>query len=182
MPKTRRDQDRDHKTAEILDSAERQLLAGGYPGLSMIGTARELGVAQNAIYWYFPTKDHLFVAVLRRLLVRVMARKPPAARGLVDQAVWIVDRLAEFHGLGVAVHERAKASPVVAEFDEEFQGMLRTMLVGALRPHVKVGELEVAASAFLSTVEGALLRRVPRQERQAIVRFSLERFARGSID
>ena len=175
VPKTRSEHDRDHKIDEILDAAERHLLAGGYPALSMVGVARELGVAQNAVYWYFPSRDHLFVAVLRRLMGRVVARKPPARRGFIDQTVWMVDRLAEFHGLGVAVHERARTSAVVAEFNDEFQSLLRTMLIGVLRPNVAEDDLEVAAAAFMSTVEGALLRGVPTAEREAVIRFTLER-------
>lgn len=181
MPRTRRELDRDRKVEDILDVAERQLLTGGYSALSMVGAARELGVAQNAVYWYFPSRDDLFVAVLRRLLVRIAARKPPA-RGFIDQAVWMVDRLAEFHGLTVAVHERARASAVVAKFNDEFQSLLRDMLVGALRPHVAEPDVEVAAAAFLSTVEGALLRGVSRSEREAIVRFTLERLSAGPAD
>jgi AcrR family transcriptional regulator len=179
VPKTRHELDRDHKVEEVLGVAERQLLAGGYAALSMIGVARELGVAQNAIYWYFPTRDHLFVAVLRRLLGRIAARKPPAQRGFIDQAVWMVDRLAEFRGLGIAVHERARTSPVVAEFNDEFQSMLHNMLTGALRPHLPEADLELAAAAFMSTVEGAYLRGASRREREAIVRFTLERLTAG---
>lgn len=175
VPRTRPEQDRDDKMAEILDVAERQLLSGGYPALSMIGTARELGVAQNAVYWYFPSKDDLFVAVLRRLMGRVMTRKPPAERGLVDQAIWIVDRLADFHALNAVVHERARSSAVIGQFHREFQTLLHGMLSGALTPLVPPEELEVATSTFLSTVEGTLLRQVPRRERQAIVRYTLER-------
>ena len=175
VAKTRHDIDRDRKVDEILGVAESQLLAGGYGSLSMVGVARELGVVQNAIYWYFPTKDHLFVAVLRRILVRTVARKPPEANGFVNQAVWIVDRLADFHGLGVTVHERARTSTVVAEFKEEFQSLLHEVLTGALSAHVPMADLEIVAASFMSTVEGALLRGVPRREREAIVRYTLER-------
>ena len=175
MPRTRTDVDRDAKVDQILDAAERQLLDGGYPALSMVGVARDVGVAQNAVYWYFPSRDHLFVGVLRRLLGRVAALKPPARKGLIEQAVWIVDRLAEFHGLAVAVHDRARRSTVVAEFEREFQDLLHHMLVGALRPYVDEANLELAASAVISTVEGALLRGVSPRERSAIVRFTLER-------
>ena len=90
MPRTRSDVNRVDKINEILDAAERQLLAGGYAELSMVATARELNVAQNAVYWYFPTKDHLFVAVLDRLQAKVLARKPPASRGLAEQGRTIV--------------------------------------------------------------------------------------------
>ena len=47
MPRTRHDIDRDRKVEEILGVAESQLLAGGYGSLSMVGVARELGVAHS---------------------------------------------------------------------------------------------------------------------------------------
>ena len=116
-----------------------------------------------------------FVAVLRRLLVRIVSCKPPPSQGLIDQVVWFVDRLAEFHELGMAVHERARNSEVVAEFHTEFQAQLRGLLLGALMPHVPQGDLELAADSFMATVEGLLLRGVPSVDREAVVRFTLER-------
>jgi len=50
---------------EILALAQARLREGGYEALSVAALARELGLAQNAIYWYFPSKDHLFVATNR---------------------------------------------------------------------------------------------------------------------
>src|SRR5947209_195528 len=72
MPRTRRDLEREAKIDEVLEVAEDQLLAGGFESLSVAGVARELGIAQNAVYWYFPSRDHLFVATLERILARVL--------------------------------------------------------------------------------------------------------------
>lgn len=65
MPLARTGVDREAKLEEILAAAERRLVAGGYAHMSVAAIARELGLVQNSIYWYFPSKDHLFVAVLR---------------------------------------------------------------------------------------------------------------------
>ena len=52
MPATRHEVDRKDKVIEITAAAERQLLDGGYGSLSLASIARELGLAQNSIYWY----------------------------------------------------------------------------------------------------------------------------------
>lgn len=93
MAKTRTEVDRDAKMGEILGLAERRLREDGYQGLSVAAIARELGLAQNAIYWYFPSKDHLFVAVLRRMLEEIAARKPRGEVGRRERILWFADQL-----------------------------------------------------------------------------------------
>lgn len=61
--------DREEKIRAILDAAKKQLR-------SMVGLARELGLAQAAINWYFPSKDDLFVATLGRMLEKTFSEKP----------------------------------------------------------------------------------------------------------
>src|SRR5215210_758410 len=110
MPRTRHEVDRETKVEEILDAAVSRLDEGGYEALSVAGIARELGVAQNAIYWYFPSRDHLFVAALER------------------KVLWFVDQLQEIEPVRAAMYERARTSPVVAEFADELNRTWRRML------------------------------------------------------
>src|SRR3954464_4957874 len=118
MPRTRPELEREAKVAEIVAAAERRLRDGGYDALSVAAIARELGIAQNAIYWYFPSKDHLFVAALERMLRDIVARKPPPRRWLERKVLWFVDQLGEIEPVRAAMYERARTSPVVAEFAE----------------------------------------------------------------
>lgn len=50
--------------AEILEVARRQFLAGGYQGVTMRGVAREAGVDQALVAYYFGSKKGLFGAAL----------------------------------------------------------------------------------------------------------------------
>ena len=175
MPRTRPEAGRQEKAEEILDAAERRLLGGGYDGMSVAAIARDLAIAQNSIYWYFPSKDHLFVAVLRRLLPRLVAGKPPARHGLTKQVLWFVDRLEEFQPITVSVHERARVSPVVAEFDRELNEGIRHLLSNALRPRLDDADRALAVPAFLAMVEGVLLQGSPRNERNKMLAYALER-------
>lgn len=51
-------------TAEITDTARRQLAEVGAAGLSLRAVARELGMASSAIYRYFPSRDDLLTALI----------------------------------------------------------------------------------------------------------------------
>jgi AcrR family transcriptional regulator len=175
VPRTRRDIEREDKVAEILEAAEGQLRDGGYDGLSLAGIARELGIAQNSIYWYFPSRDHLFVAALQRMFGKIVAHKPPAHRGLLNQVLWFVDQLHELYPLRAAMREQARRSDVVAEFERQLDGMLRTMLANAMRPHVPAKDLSSAVDAFNATVQGTYAREMKPAERRRLLRFSFER-------
>ena len=112
MPRTRPEIDRAEKVAEIVTSAERRLRDGGYEALSVADIARELELAQNAIYWYFPSKNHLFVAVLQRLLEDIAARKAFDDMSMDDRILWFTDEFAVLFDLLGAIYEQARRSPV----------------------------------------------------------------------
>ncbi len=175
MPGTRPARGREDKRSEILDVAEARLLSGGYAAMSVAATARELQIAANTIYWYFPSKDHLFIAVLERLMLQTVAAKPPHAAGIVKQSLWFVDRLSAMRTARVALHERAAGSPMVAEFEASFRVALRQMLAGGLSERLPVKRVGPAADAFRATVEGALALDLPKPERDRVLTLVLEK-------
>src|SRR3954467_14811008 len=113
VPRRRVEFERDEKTREILDAAAARLRAHGYDGLSVAALARDLGIANNAVYWYFPSKDELVVAAVEQMLADIVARKPPSSRGLEHQVLWFVDQLSELADLRAALAQRAGTSAVV---------------------------------------------------------------------
>jgi AcrR family transcriptional regulator len=180
MPKTRTELDREAKVAEILDAAEARLRDGGYPALSVVAIARELGLAQNALYWYFPSKDHLFVAVLERMMRAIVARKPPRGGGVDRQVTWFVDQLAELEPVRAAMHEQARVSPVVAEFVGALDATWRRMLTNVLADRIPEAERALAVDALLATITGALSQRLPTARRRRVVRFAVARLTAAS--
>jgi TetR/AcrR family transcriptional regulator, cholesterol catabolism regulator len=175
MPPKRQGRSREEKVEEILAVAERRLRERGWDGLSVTAIARELGLAQNSIYWYFPSRDHLFVATLRRMLAGIVAEKPPAATGLANQVLWFVDELQSLHELRAALAERARISPLAAEFVAELNGGLRGMLANALGSRVPEAELAVAVDTFVATVEGCVLQQLDAAERRRVLMYALGR-------
>lgn len=175
-PKTRGDIEREDKIEELVAIAERRLLAGGYQEMSVSAIAREIGIAPNAVYWYFPSKDALFVAVLERLLEKSL-RAAQRVRTLpfTERLLWGVDKLHGIQHLATVVHERARESSIVADFAGRFHDLLRTMLVETLRPHVEPEALALATEAVIALVEGMFLHDVPKKQRDELILFVLER-------
>jgi AcrR family transcriptional regulator len=175
MPKTRHAETRDEKVGEIVELAEKRLREGGYEALSVAGIARELGLAQNAIYWYFPSKDHLFVAALERMLRDIAARKPLRSVGEVERILWFTDQFQALSDLRGAMNDRARTSPVVADFVQELDALLSRMLSNALRGHIPEDELPVAVETFRATVEGTFVKGLGKRERRKVLSFALTR-------
>jgi AcrR family transcriptional regulator len=173
MPQKRTDRNREEKIEQILDVAEWRLRSGGYAALSVAQIARDIGVAQNAVHWYFPSKDHLFVATLRRMLEGIVAAKPPAATGLTNQVLWFVDELQSLHQLRAALAERARTSPLAAEFHTELNRGLRGMLANALSGRIPESELPLAVDTFVATVEGCVLQDLDPPARHRLLEYAL---------
>jgi AcrR family transcriptional regulator len=179
MPRTRSELERDAKVSEIVELAERRLLEGGYEALSVAAIARELGLAQNAIYWYFPSKDHLFVAALEGMLQKIAARKRRHEDvGPVERILWFTDQFQPLSDLRGAMNDRARNSEVVADFVERLDGLLSRMLSNALGTQVAAEDLPVAVETFRATVEGTFVKGLSKQARRRVLTFALERLMR----
>ena len=174
MPRNRQDVDREEKVSAIVAVAARQLKQGGVAALSVAGIARELGLAHNAIRWYFPTRDELLVAAMRHLVGHLVARKPTASKDPRQKAVWFADQLYRHAALRAAVYERARSSEVVADFMREFQEALRGLV--ALLLTGDRSRRSVAIDAFLAALEGALLID-DAEQRAAVVTCAFDAFA-----
>jgi AcrR family transcriptional regulator len=175
VPKTRVATSRDEKVDEIVEIAERRLREGGYESLSVAAIARELGLAQNAIYWYFPSKDALFVAALERMLREIAARKPSKEVDEVARILWFTDQFEALSGLRGAMRERARKSEVVAEFVQRLEDRLSRMLTNALRRRIPPADLPLAVEAFRATAEGTFVKGLDRLTRRRVLTYTLER-------
>jgi AcrR family transcriptional regulator len=175
VPRTRTDLQRDAKVDEIVGAAVERLRSGGYDALSVAGLARDLGLAQNAVYWYFPSKDHLFVAALERMVRDMFARKPPASRPLERKILWFVEQLDAMADVRAAMYDRARTSEVVAAFSDGLFQTWRKVLTNVLRDRVPADELEPAADTLLATIQGALLPEHTPAERQRLIEFAVRK-------
>jgi AcrR family transcriptional regulator len=75
---------------EILDSVERLLLDEGAAGVSYRVLAAKAKVTPSLVQYYFPTLDSLFVAMIRRLIDRDIARWTDALAGRPDEPLRVL--------------------------------------------------------------------------------------------
>ncbi|HXF95919.1 MAG TPA: TetR/AcrR family transcriptional regulator [Gemmatimonadales bacterium] len=71
---------------EILEAALEVFAARGYAATRLEEVARRAGVSKGTIYLYFPGKEALFKAAVRRGLVPNIARAEALARGHAESA------------------------------------------------------------------------------------------------
>jgi AcrR family transcriptional regulator len=181
MPATRPHLDRDIKRKQILDAAENLLLTNGFDATTMASVAGRAGVANNAVYWYFPSKDELLAAVLRRRQEQALAKLPPlAATTLEEQITAMLAELDQVAILTATVHERAEQSTAVAEMHEAFHsaadGLLRSLFREAGLDEADAGQ---AAKAMMAMIEGIHLHERSRDTaaRDDLVLWTLHRLA-----
>jgi AcrR family transcriptional regulator len=175
MPSTRRELSREEKMGDIVTAAARRLGEGGYNAVSIAGIARELGIAHNAVYWYFPSKDDLVVAAFRHKVHELMARKPKDSGDVVERVMWFVERLGKLYPVRASLHSAARDSPVIAAYLDELSSRLNELARHVLAGYVDADELDVAAASFIATVQGAFLEGIPPKERRRLLTFSLRR-------
>jgi TetR/AcrR family transcriptional regulator, transcriptional repressor for nem operon len=79
------------KTREaILDCVGRLLLDEGHAGVSYRVLAAKAGVTPSLVQYYFPTLDSLFVAMIRRLIERDIARWNDALQRRPDEPLRVL--------------------------------------------------------------------------------------------
>lgn len=183
MPATRPHVDRELKRKEILDSAERLLLANGYDDTAMAEVGRGAGVANNAVYWYFPSKDDLLAAVLTRRQERALQELPTSAGATVEERLLsMLAQLDQVAILTATVHERARHSASVAEMHERFHQMANGLLQSLFHDAgLERDDASHAARAMMAVVEGVHLHDPERdaEARDGLVLWTFRRLAAG---
>lgn len=186
MPATRPDLHRDIKRDEILDAAETLLLRDGYDNTTMAAIAHSARVANNSVYWYFPSKDDLLAAVLRRRQERGLAEVADPATSSPDELVLaLLAQLDQVANLTAAVHERASHNAAVAEVHQAFHAAAERHLGQGFR-NAGLGPQDArrAAAAIMSMIEGIHLherKRDPRA-RDRLILWTLRRLVTASTD
>jgi len=79
-----------------------------------------------------------------------------------------------------AMHERARSSPVVAQFVAALDVTWHRMLTNVLGDRLPAEERELAVDTLLATISGVLAQRLPAARRRRLVRFALARLTAPS--
>ncbi|MBO2452162.1 TetR/AcrR family transcriptional regulator [Actinomadura barringtoniae] len=170
MPRNRQDVDREAKVTEIREAALRILREGGPAALSHSAVAKDLGLARTAIYWYFPTKDDLFVAALTDAYAEDLG-DPPETDDIMPRLAWALERLTALQPLTHALHERARHSPAAAELETALLQGLTTRLHALLASKVPPEKLAPITTTIVVFFEGLLVQPRPPEERLRLLEF-----------
>ncbi|WP_156754128.1 TetR/AcrR family transcriptional regulator [Actinokineospora pegani] len=171
MPRNRRPRDSDEKRGEIVTAARALFAARGYEAVSMQRIAADSGVAANTIYWYFPGKDDLFIAVLDQVLAEASTRAlSEGQKPLADQLLDIVSELDQVNRLVASVHARVAYSDRVREWHDGFhagsEALLRARLAELGVPEER---LDPVVRIGVFTIEGLLTHTPDAEQRRGVV-------------
>lgn len=179
MPRNRPETPREEKVVELLDAAESLFRERGFLGTSTARIARRAGVSEKTLFWYFPSKDHLLVAVVerevRRLQHRLRRQGWPSGDLGADLAAF-VRALRPIRHLLPVVHQRAEVADVVARFREEIRAV-NLRRIGAILRRAGASEADAVAVTHIavSFVDGVLLRNLGDDEIDSLCRVLVDR-------
>lgn len=160
----------------IVNAARARFLASGVDGASLRQIARDAGTNIGMIYYYFPTKDDLFLGVVEEIYVQLLADLEKA----LDPSLPVADRIrrlsvriselsdTEVEVVRLVIREALASSTRLERLLERFQRghlplMFRTIADGIAR-----GELETRWHPMLLTVATFALCGAPHMVRRAV--------------
>lgn len=175
MPKTRTDTPRTEKVDALLDAAEELFSARGFDGTSTARLAKAAGVSERTLYWYFPTKDHVLCAVLRRASDRIVdALREDGWPNPSDPAGSLFAILQAMRGIRHLIpsfHQRAEVSDQVRETRDLFRAANDRALGATFRAAgLAEDRLDASITIVLAFADGVLLRNIDGPELEVGVR------------
>ena len=174
--RTKKDVVTEFRTAEILRAAGRVFAERGFERATIAEIARSAGVAKGTVYLYYPSKQHVYEASLRRSAKELAARTKTA----MDQATgagakvraFIATRLSYFEEhldffriynseVGRAIDPHGPRAKPADDLCREPVWALEQVLRDAMRRKaIRAVRADAAASAILDITRGVVLRRL----------------------
>ncbi|NOY56297.1 MAG: TetR/AcrR family transcriptional regulator [Actinobacteria bacterium] len=176
MPATRTDQTREQKRGELVRAARRLFFADGFDSTTVAAIGQECGVASNVVYWYFDSKDHLFVAALEDFLdLRLAAAGQSQELDLAATLSRFVGDLMQARHLIAVVHDRSHHSEVVAEFHNRVHATYNSLLGEALTSRgVALHDRPLVVEALVTAIEALIMHGAPSAHAEEMISFLVE--------
>jgi len=142
------------KRAAVLQAASEEFLSRGFYGTSMDRVAEAAGVSKRTVYDHFPSKDHLFQAIVDEILNRVdemAVHEYSKEKPLDEQLLAIGNTFAEtitgreFMKLSKVVIACFIQSPDWAQNTMKAYSRLRRDMIAFLKAAKKEGRLKISA-------------------------------------
>lgn len=177
MPRNRQYIPRDQRVSTLLDVAARLFVENGYDNVAMADIARQAGVQSGALYWYFPSKEHVLVAVMDRANeARWKRLEDLSSMPAADRIVHYLLDMRSMRNLHVAMHSRLESSEIVRQSHSTAMHRLRALLGAALEGAPPELDRDLAVDALCAAFEGANIDPEPTRSGTEIVYFLLRQF------
>jgi AcrR family transcriptional regulator len=150
--------------ALILETAARRFADQPYDAVSMDDLAKDVGVTKGLLFYYFPSKRDLYLAIIEQFanamsdVIRIESSTPPR-----HMLAHLLDVYLDFAEHSEAAYRTLMSGglgndPVAAEFVRIHRARFRAHLVALVTPDgVETPLLRTALEGFLSFMEGATL-------------------------
>ena len=123
---------------EIVTAARELFLSRGFNKTPMSMIANEVGVANAAVYWYFPTKDHVLAEVFTRGLDAEIQQLRSGPEDPFDRLIQGLVDFRVYRELHMTIHDRMRDSPVLVAAHERLLGWIRETVAEGLTYHKSV--------------------------------------------
>lgn len=166
---TRRKRDPNRKRV-ILDAAARLVGERGYAGVTMAEIGREVGIAASAIYWHYPAKQQLLVALFDDCLDRLLREQAQAVEefgnthaALLRMTELQVDFVLNEHSFAKVYYQQANHLP--AEEQVRLRAKQRAYVevwvsaLTELRADLSQQQVEDLVHATIGAIQSALVHR-----------------------
>jgi TetR/AcrR family transcriptional regulator len=177
--------------ALILEAAERRFASYGFAKVTMEEIAADAGLRKASLYYYFPTKDELFMAVIEpkhrqfQLQVERILEDTDSASARIES--YVVARYEFFKSLLnlniIDIHSMIRKSPGSSDIfsryaRQELQWLVKLFQSGRLTGEFEMASSRQVAGAFLQIMQGLRLRFVRESQGLHTTSRSLARFRR----
>ncbi len=144
----------------ILDAAQKRFAVYGFAKVTMDEIAADVGMGKASLYYYFPTKDHLFRSVIAREQREFMDRLDqmlrldiPAAEKLKRYTEQRLDYIRILLNLQyLSLHSYLSPRPIIRDLFENFAAEEQKRLTEVIREGKRKGEFEVRSPETMATL------------------------------
>lgn len=159
----------------VVHAARRRFLEDGVDGASLRNIARDAGTSIGMIYYYFPTKDDLFLAVVEEVYAAVLAQMEEAIHGestfetRIAAVYALIGRLGhdEVDVLRLVVREAMVSSARLTRLIERFKRGHLGLMLKAVGDGLGAGELDtrlhpavIVMASFAIGIAPQMIRRI----------------------
>jgi AcrR family transcriptional regulator len=177
------------KETLILDAAQNRIARFGFSKVTMDEIAQDIGLAKASLYYYYPTKEHIFRAVVAReqdkflqQTKKILQQSGPAGKKLkayVRERISLGKQLISLTALNSTIWQESK--PGVRDLFVAFSRQEMNNITSIVSEGEQSGEFDVAspektAELILYVLQGLRLRFLQATQNQRETRIQIDHF------